>query len=173
MAAGMALAAAVPFAAQAAIQGIELTGDLLVIAAPVVVLGMNYAHKDWEGALQYGESAAVAMGTTYALKLAIDAKRPDGSGNQSFPSGHAAFSFCSAEFMRKRYGWKFGVPSYVVASFVTYSRVAADKHHTRDVLAGAAIGIASSWFFTTPYKGWSVGPQVAAGYYGVRIVKGW
>jgi membrane-associated phospholipid phosphatase len=173
MAAGIALVAAVPLEAQSAVQGIELSGDLLVLAAPVVVFGMNYAFKDGEGAMQYGKSAALAMGTTYVLKLAIESERPDGSNNQSFPSGHATLSFCSAEFMRKRYGWKYGLPAYAVATYVTYTRVEAEKHYTRDVLAGAAIGIASSWFFTTSYKGWSVEPQVAVGYYGVRVVKGW
>jgi membrane-associated phospholipid phosphatase len=58
--------------------------------------------------------------------------------------------------MRKRYGWEYGVPAYAAASFVAYSRVEAKQHFPHDVIAGAAIGIASSYIFTRPYKGWHV-----------------
>ncbi|SDZ06263.1 hypothetical protein [Nitrosomonas sp. Nm33] len=42
--------------------------------------------------------------------------------------------------MRKRYGWKYGMPVYAVALFVAYSRVEPEQHHAHDVVAGAAIG---------------------------------
>lgn len=82
-------------------------------------------------------------------------RRPNG-GNQSFPSGHTSISFSAAEFMRERYGWEYGLPAYAVASFVGYSRVESNQHYPRDVVAGAAIGILSSYIFTKPYHGYTV-----------------
>ncbi|HZJ19986.1 MAG TPA: PAP2 family protein, partial [Pricia sp.] len=49
--------------------------------------------------------------------------------------------------------WKYGVPAYLVAGFVGYSRLEGvnDRHDGWDVLAGAAVGIGSTYLFTTPY----------------------
>jgi membrane-associated phospholipid phosphatase len=83
---------------------------------------------------------------TVALKHAVDETRPNG-GRYSFPSGHASFAFTGAEFIRKEYGWEWGLPAYAAASFVAWSRVEANKHYTRDVLAGAAVGILANHDF--------------------------
>ena len=135
---------------------IETIGDVSRFALPITAVGMTIYHKDGEGAIQFGKSLALTMGVTLALKSTINEERPDNSGNDSFPSGHTSASFSSAEFIRKRYGGEFGVPAYALATFVGYSRVESDKHHTRDVAAGAAIGILSSYIFTKPYHGWNV-----------------
>ena len=84
--------------------------------------------------------------TTAALKYSVNETRPDG-GSYSFPSGHTSLAFTGAEFIRKEYGWGWGAPAYLAASFVGYSRVQADKHFTHDVLAGAAIGILANHDF--------------------------
>ena len=127
----------------------------MLFVLPATAAGLTLGHRDGQGALQLGESLAVTLGVTYALKFSIDAKRPNG-GNQSFPSGHASISFSAAEFVRKRYGWEYGVPAYAAASFVAYSRVESGQHHPRDVVAGAGIGILSSYIFTRHYKSWNV-----------------
>lgn len=85
--------------------------------------------------------------TTYALKYGIDEQRPDGGGGQSFPSGHTAASFMGAEFIRKNYGWGWGVPSYIAAGWVGYTRVQSYNHYWHDVAAGALIGILSNYDF--------------------------
>ena len=72
--------------------------------------------------------------------------------------------------MRKRYGWEYGIPAYVAATFVAYSRVESDQHYTRDVIAGAVIGIVSSYLFTDSYKGWQIQPDVDYAHYGVRLL---
>jgi membrane-associated phospholipid phosphatase len=161
----------VPFNARAS-DGVKLAGDILRIVMPATAAGMTIGYSDGQGAFQFGESAALTLAVTYGLKYTINAERPDG-GSESFPSGHTSISFCSAEFIRKRYGLEYGLPSYAVASFVAYSRVESRSHYPRDVVAGAAIGIISSYVFTKPYKGWSVEPQVDANYYGFRLVKCW
>ena len=78
-----------------------------------------------------------------------------------------------AEFMRKRYGWEFGLPAYAAASFVAYSRVEAGEHHPEDVAAGAAIGIISSYIFTRPFAGWLIQPDVDPRYYAIRLSRTW
>lgn len=80
-------------------------------------------------------------------------------------------SFASAEFIRKRYGWEFGVPAYALATFVGYSRVESDQHYTHDVIAGAAIGILSSYIFTKPYNGWNVELEGDLKSVGVRFTR--
>src|SRR5437867_4400448 len=151
---------------------IELAGDVVQYRLPATAAGLRLGYKDGEGALQLGESAALTLGVTYSLKYSIDEKRPNGR-RQSFPSGHTSISFSSAEFMRKRYGWEYGVPAYAAASFVAYSRVESREHHPQDVVAGAAIGIVSSFIFTKPYKGWHVQADADGKYFGLRLSRAW
>jgi hypothetical protein len=133
-------------------------------------LGLGY--RDTQGTVQFAESLGVTLGTTYVLKYAVNERRPNG-GSQSFPSGHSSISFSAAEFMRKRYGWEYGIPAYGLASFVAYSRVEARQHYAHDVIAGAAIGIASSYVFTRPYKGWQAQVEAGDKYYGLRLSRAW
>jgi len=151
---------------------IEQAGTVLEILLPATATGLTLGYKDGTGALQFGESAALTLGVTYALKYGIDETRPNGGG-QSFPSGHASISFASAEFMRKRYGWEYGLPAYAAASFVAYSRVEAGEHHPQDVAAGAAIGIISSYIFTRPFAGWLIQPDVDPRYYAIMLSRTW
>lgn len=83
---------------------------------------------------------------TYGLKYSINAKRPNGGG-QSFPSGHSAAAFMGAEFIRKDCGLAWGIPAYLAAGWVGYTRVESHNHYWRDVLGGAAVGIASNYDF--------------------------
>jgi len=152
--------------------GIEKAGDILQVVLPATAAGMTLIYKDSEGALQFGESAALTLGVTYGLKYTVDETRPNG-GSHSFPSAHTSISFCSAEFMRKRYGWEYGLPAYVAATFVGYSRVESREHYTKDVVAGAAIGFGSSYLFTHPYKGWQIQPETGSKYWGVRLSYKW
>ena len=151
---------------------IQSSGDVLQFVLPVTAGGLTLAYQDGPGALQLGESLAVTLGVTYALKYSINERRPNG-GSESFPSGHTSISFSAAEFMRKRYGWEYGVPAYALASFVAYSRVESREHYAHDVIAGAGIGILSSYIFTRPYHGWSVQAQAGGGYYGLSFSRDW
>jgi membrane-associated phospholipid phosphatase len=161
--------------------GIETAGDVLMIALPAAAVGLTLGFRDGQGALELGKSAALTLAVTYGLKFAIDEKRPNGGtagilnggDNQSLPSAHASMSFASAEFIRKRYGWDYGIPAYVVATFVAYSRVESKQHYAHDVIAGAAIGIGSSYLFTKPYKGWHIQPDVDHAFYGIRLSRSW
>ncbi|MGN6270784.1 MAG: phosphatase PAP2 family protein [Sphingomonas sp.] len=122
-----------------------LVRDALVLAA----LGLPATQNDWNGALQAGGSMAAAELSATALKRVFPERRPDGSSNRSFPSGHASISFAAAATLQNRYGWKIGMPAQLAASFVAVSRVEARKHHWYDVVAGAAIGEASGFLITS------------------------
>ena len=86
---------------------------------------------------------------TFVLKELVHERRPDGSDNKSFPSGHTSVSSAAAATLEKRYGWKAGLPALAVASFVGLARVETDKHYVHDVLAGAAIGSISGFLLTS------------------------
>ena len=51
----------------------------------------------------------------------------------------------------KRYGWKWGVPAYLVSGQVAWGRIYSKRHDIWDVLAGAAISVGSGFLFTTPF----------------------
>jgi membrane-associated phospholipid phosphatase len=151
---------------------ISSAGDVLQLVLPATAGGLTLGFRDWQGSLQLAESSALTVGVTYGLKFTVHETRPNG-GNQSFPSGHSSISFSAAEFMRKRYGWEYGIPAYAAASFVAYSRVESGAHYPHDVIAGAAIGIMSSYLFTRPYKGWHVELEADGKFYGVSFSHSW
>jgi membrane-associated phospholipid phosphatase len=151
-----------------AADAVETAGDILQFVLPAAAAGLTLEQRDWKGSLEFGESAALTLGVTYGLKYTVSERRPNG-GNQSFPSGHTSISFSAAEFMRKRYGLEFGVPAYALASFVAYSRVESGEHHPHDVVAGAAIGIISSYIFTKPHKGWQIEFAADGKWYGIKF----
>ena len=64
---------------------------------------------------------------------------------------HTSVSFTGAAFIQRRYGWKWGIPAYAVASYVGWSRTYAKKHDWWDVVAGAALGAGSAYIFTRPF----------------------
>ncbi len=151
-------------------QNVELAGDILVALLPTAALGKAAYEKDLEGAVQFTESIALSVATTQVLKYSIDAERPNGEDSLSFPSGHSSAAFTSAAFIQMRYGWNYGAPAYLAATFVAWSRVYSQNHYTRDVVAGAAVGVISSYIFTDAYtKGVQVAPIAEQGIYGLQI----
>ena len=89
----------------------------------------------------------IIMNTTvFPLKKISHRLRPDSSDYYSFPSGHTAEAFTSAEFLYQEYKnvspW-YGVAGYAIAATTGYLRMYNNKHWFSDVVAGAGIGIAS------------------------------
>ncbi len=151
---------------------VERAGEILSVLLPVSGAGIALARDDREGLTQLAKSGALTLALTFGMKYTIPATRPDG-GDHSFPSGHTSVAFSSAEFIRERYGWNYGFPAYVAASYAGYSRVESKRHYTRDVIAGALIGIGSSLLFTEPYKDWHIQPEVASSLYGITFSHVW
>lgn len=152
---------------------VSTAGDAALVAVAAAAGGMTLWQKDWEGMIQLAESAVLDLAVTYGLKYAVSERRPNDEDNHSFPSAHASVSFASAEYLRKRYGWEYGLPAYAVASFIGYSRVESKSHYVHDVLAGAAIGMASSYLFTTPYRDVNLAADISPGYFGVKLSRAW
>lgn len=115
-------------------------------------LGLPLIREDTKGLQQAAFSLAVGTGTAYGLKSVIESRRPDGNGNDSFPSAHTSMSFSAAATLQQRYGWGIGAPAFVAATFVGIARVKANRHRWYDVVAGAAIGSGAGILLTTPYQ---------------------
>lgn len=131
-------------------QTIEQMGDIGQFVLPGAALTAVLFHHDKKGALQFAESYAATIATVYILKPLINEKRPNG-GHDSFPSGHTASAFAGAAFLQMRYGWKYGIPAYLGAAFVGYSRIESRNHWIQDVVAGAVLGIGYNLLFTRKY----------------------
>lgn len=131
---------------------IQTSGDVLLFAMPATALTGSLINGDFEGAWQFGKGALLNQAVTIGLKYATDKKRPYNNGDRAFPSGHTSTTFQSAAFIQKRYGWGYGIPAYILASYTGYSRIKAQKHDGWDVMAGAIVGIGSAYIFTTPYQ---------------------
>ncbi len=89
-------------------------------------------------------STALMAATVNGLKYTVQRPRPDGSRNNSFPSGHTATSFMSATMLHMEYGWRspwFSIGAYTVATASGVSRILNNKHWMTDIIGGASIGI--------------------------------
>jgi membrane-associated phospholipid phosphatase len=82
----------------------------------------------------------LAQTVSGVIKVSANRTRPDGT-NLSFPSGHTSVSFASATVLQREFGWKVGIPAYMLASYVGVSRIEAKRHFLSDVAFGAAVGI--------------------------------
>ncbi len=153
--------------------GIVAAGDVLQYALPLTAWGVPLYNGDWDGALRFTGAFVVQGVTVLALKNTVYETRPNGQGHQSFPSGHAAVTFASAEFLRAKYGWSYGAPAYALATFTAYSRVEGDRHYWRDVGAGAAIGIFSSMLFTYRGNTWDISPSSNGKSFGLTFKRFW
>ncbi len=169
----LTLLLAISTAGQAEKSRVEKEGDILQILIPLTAYGSTFYMHDTQGTNQFYKSFLTTFVITHGLKIAVNEKRPGNNGGQSFPSGHTSAAFQGAAFIQMRYGWKYALPAYAAAGFVGWSRIRANKHYPVDVLAGAAIGILSNYYFTTPYKGVTVIPYAEKNILGVSLSMNW
>lgn len=126
--------------------------DYLQYAPAIAMVGMKVSGYD--SRTQWGRmlvsdafSAAIMAGLVNGIKYTVRRPRPDGSSNNSFPSGHTATAFMVATMMHKEYGWRspwlsFG--AYTAATATAIGRILNDRHWSSDLLGGAIIGIAAT-----------------------------
>jgi hypothetical protein len=109
---------------------------------------------------------------TYGAKFAFHRNRPDGS-KRGFPSAHASGAFSAATVLQSMYGFKAGVPAYLAASLVSFSRVDAFHHFPSDVIFGAALGIIVGYgtakYHRKKNRSFSLFPDVRSDYYGAAV----
>ncbi len=118
-------------------------------------------------------SVGVAYGAKTVLKAIVKEDRPDHSDDKSFPSGHAAMAFAAARSLDKEFRkesiW-IPIVGYAAATALGVERVASDRHHWYDVVAGAAVGIGSAeltWWLSDLLLG--KGSNIAVGTSGNAI----
>lgn len=155
----LVLSFAVSMAGIANAGGVQTWGhvsDALAVGLPLLAAGTAFGKGDSQGVKELTYSLGATLAATTALKSLIHEQRPDGSGNDSFPSGHTAIAFAAARFIDKRYAPEASPYLYAAAGLTALARVKADKHYTKDVVAGAALGYASAEYFTRPIAGGAV-----------------
>jgi membrane-associated phospholipid phosphatase len=122
------------YAPAAAVYGLKLAG----------VKGRNNLGR---ATLSYGTSLVIMAILVNSIKYTAKVERPDGSKNNSFPSGHAAMAFTNASFLHKEYGMvnpAYSIAGYGSAAITGLGRNLNNRHWVPDILAGAGIGIIST-----------------------------
>jgi len=118
------------------------------------VAGIEGKHNLGDRTIIMATSYLLVITTVTGLKHSIHINRPDGSSDNSFPSGHTATAFSGAEFLWQEYKDKniwYGIAGYAVAAGTGIFRMYNNRHWLTDVAAGACIGILSTkaayWLF--------------------------
>jgi len=133
-------------------------------APAVLVYGLNAVgvkgkHNFRDRTIIYATSQLISAGFVAPLKHLVKEERPDKSDTQSFPSGHTATAFSSAQFMFREYKdtnlW-LSLSGYTFAVFTGVYRTINNKHWVGDVVAGAGFGMLSTelayWLYPTLNK---------------------
>ncbi len=111
------------------------------------LLGVKGKHDFKDRTIILGLASLFTGVSVNGIKYTTKIRRPDQSGKNSFPSGHAAFAFMGAEFLWQEYKnvsiW-YGVTGYIVAAGTGALRMYNNKHWFGDVAFGAGIGILST-----------------------------
>jgi membrane-associated phospholipid phosphatase len=119
-------------------------------AYQVPVLAGVYAVSLWTEAdhlHEFSKAVLSAYGltafSTVAIKGVTNTSRPTTqfeNGHYGFPSYHAASAFTIAAVVEEYYGWQVGLPVYVLAGLVGWSRIDQREHDLSDVLFGSVLG---------------------------------
>lgn len=123
------------------------------------VAGVKGRNNIGRATLSYGASIGIMAIFVNSLKYTTKVERPDGSNNNSFPSGHTSMAFTNASFLHKEYGLvnhAYSIGGYSAAALTGLGRNLNNRHWISDVLAGAGIGILSTelgyFFINKIYK---------------------
>lgn len=129
---------------------VEDFGDILQWLLPVIGLTAAIASggKEFIFLLQWFYSTGGQAISSTLLKRLFNftslGRRPNG-GENSMPSGHTSAAFSGASFAAFTGSpFLFSVLLFLLAAFTGYSRIRANKHRLRDVIAGASLGTAIS-----------------------------
>jgi membrane-associated phospholipid phosphatase len=123
--------------------GASLGGAAIVPVIGAMFVAGRFSPQGRFRSATYDFAQAMIVNGAYSgiLKYSVQRTRPDASDSLSFPSGHTSTAFSLAAVANHHYGWKVGVPAYVLASGIGLSRIESNRHHLSDVLAGATIGL--------------------------------
>lgn len=135
---------------------VDKSTTVLCLAPAATGLIKAVADDDRRGVLQLGLSTVTGIALNYGLNACLPKDRPempaspDWGDRHAFPSTHTMAAFDGATFLMRRYGWRWGVPAYMVSAYVAWGRVHTCRHDWWDVLGGAAVGAGSAFIYTRP-----------------------
>ncbi len=134
--------------------GIFKAGEL--IGETPTILGAaaaSYVIGRWKGSIRAQHLGMDEIEASLLAEVIVNAAKqvarrdrpllPDGSRQAgfAFPSGHATATFAAATVLQQHLGYKAGLPTYLIASYVAMSRLHDNRHYASDVVFGAATGI--------------------------------
>jgi membrane-associated phospholipid phosphatase len=123
--------------------------DYLQLAPAVAVYGLDWMgvkarHNFRDRTFVMASSHLLMAISVYSVKHTTGVLRPDGSANNSFPSGHTATAFVGAHILFREYydasPW-IGIAGYAAGTATGLMRITNQKHWLSDVVAGAGVGI--------------------------------
>lgn len=127
------------------------TDDFLVFGPGLLLLSLDACKV--KSSSNFPNQAAItakavilSLGIANILKYTTQVTRPDGSADNSFPSGHSTFAFTLAEVLHQEFKNKplIYVSGYTMATIAAGMRILNNRHWFSDVLVGAGIGIAAT-----------------------------
>ncbi len=111
------------------------------------LLGVKGKNNFRNKSIILATSFLIMSSTVTGMKYLTKIERPDGSANNSFPSGHTATAFMEAEYLWQEYSdvsvW-YGIAGYAVATGTGIFRMLNNRHWLSDVTMGAGIGMLST-----------------------------
>ncbi|MFN8357974.1 MAG: phosphatase PAP2 family protein [Spirosomataceae bacterium] len=119
----------------------------LALLAGFDAIGLKAKHNVGDQVILALLSNGLAQSITQGLKYTVRYPRPDGEGNESFPSGHTTMAFTSATLLHQEFGQQSVVISilgYSAATATGAMRMLNNRHWLADVLFGAGVGIGST-----------------------------
>jgi membrane-associated phospholipid phosphatase len=153
----------------------RLKASAVGYATSVMAIPSGDVDGDWllakaQGAAVGAGALAAAAGVTSGLKSLTLRERPDGSDDDSFPSGHASTAAVFGTLTVR------GLQSIDVSSAIrttleigagamtagtAWARVEAARHYASDVRVGIALGNLMGAFFTEAFLGLEPGAKLA------------
>jgi membrane-associated phospholipid phosphatase len=124
--------------------GAVMGGTATLLGASVATYGIGRVAGSGKAShvgMDMIQALAIGNLITQTLKYTTQRQRPDSSGANSFPSGHASDTFAIATVLERHAGWKGAIPGYAFASYVAASRLHDNRHYLSDVVFGAAVGL--------------------------------
>ena len=129
------------------VQDYGVAGAPLAVSWILKAAGVDSRSTTRRMATSNALTLAFSAGFVKTLKLSIDESRPDGNGDDSFPSGHSSLAFVGATVLHREFGhhspW-ISVGGYTAATAAQLLRLKHNRHWAHDTFIGAGIGVVST-----------------------------
>ena len=141
-----------------------------VLATPSGEVDGDWLEAKAKGAMVGAGAFAATAGTTSGLKSLTSRERPNGSGDDSFPSGHASTAAVfntmtvrnlQVTEMSSPLRTTFEIGAGAITAGTAWARVEAGAHYPSDVLVGVALGNFFAAFFTEAFLGLEPGARLS------------